>query len=273
MKIETIELYQYQKVSIQATIYGSHPNLSTLLYLHGGGLIFGERNDLPMAYIKKIVNAGQTVITLDYLLAPESKLDAILTALNQSINQLNQCFSIFNNLTVMGRSAGAYLAYLLIRDGLPATNLIDLYGYSRLDYPEFRMPAPFYNQFPKVLPMTAQAQVGKSPLTTGKMSGRYPIYVSARQFGTWMNMILPSQQVISTYSLNDDDLKQMPRTLMLHSLKDPDVPFIAAKQAAMIMPMATLIPISQSVHDFDHNVTTENLAYYDQIVNFISTTC
>lgn len=271
VEIQTIELDQYETASIKATIYhGSANNQSTILYLHGGGLIFGNRDDLPSDYIEKFVAAGHPFVTLDYLLAPESKLDVILTVLNRSINQLKAQSLMNDNLVLMGRSAGAYLAYLLIRDGLKANALIDLYGYSRLDYPEFHLPAPYYNQFPKVLPMAAQAQVGATPISAGEMKDRYPIYVSARQFGTWMSMVLPTQQAIQTYSLTDEALNQLPKTIMLHSTDDPDVPFTAAQNAAAIMAAATLVPVPSQEHDFDREVTANNLAYYDQIIDFIS---
>lgn len=267
--METISLIQYDSVAIEATVWPAATTNKILLYLHGGGLIFGERNDLPVEYISKFTNKGYTLIMLDYLLSPEVKIDKTLSVLKQSINKLSQFYNL-KELTIMGRSAGAFLAYLLLRDGLAADKFIDLYGYYKINVPEFRIPAPFYNRFPQVPPMTAQLNVNEAPLVSGAMTKRYPIYVSGRQFGTWLNQFLPSISQIELYSLTDEQLKQMPKTILIHCSDDPDIPFSIAKHAIDFIPDSKLMTVNKSEHDFDRKVTAETLSYYDQIVQFIA---
>ena len=43
-----------------------------VFYLHGGGLVYGERDDLPAPYVRAFADAGYTLVCADYPLAPES---------------------------------------------------------------------------------------------------------------------------------------------------------------------------------------------------------
>ena len=43
-----------------------------VFYLHGGGLVYGERDDLPSPYVRAITDAGSTLVCADYPLAPET---------------------------------------------------------------------------------------------------------------------------------------------------------------------------------------------------------
>ena len=73
---------------IEASIFTpEHTTKEAIIYLHGGGLVFGQRDDLPLAYIESFTNAGHPVITLDYLLAPEVKLPTILATLKQTLEK------------------------------------------------------------------------------------------------------------------------------------------------------------------------------------------
>ncbi|GEO70023.1 alpha/beta hydrolase [Levilactobacillus acidifarinae] len=271
MEAQIISLNHHANVSLKATHYESpRPLKGTILYLHGGGLEFGQRDDLPRPYLQQFVDAGYQVITLDYLLAPESKLDVILAVLKESIATLQTKLTLTSNLYLMGRSAGAYLGYLLLRDGLPAHAFLDLYGYAGLNHPEFRRPAEFYTAFPAVPPMQAQALVQDQPLVTGALKDRYPLYVSSRQFGTWLSQILPSIRDADQYSLTTAELAQLPPTLSFHSRHDPDIPFAAAQLATQAIPAAQLIPVAGHEHDFDRTVTPTTQAYYQTMIDFLA---
>ena len=270
MKTTQVHLNTYQDISLMATSYDPDTTpMATILYLHGGGLEFGQREDLPTAYLEKFTTAGIQLFTFDYLLAPEVKLDTILPVLRESIQVMLDKTPHADRVILMGRSAGTYLAYLLLRDGLEADGLVDLYGYSGLDYPEFRMPAEFYDSFPKVLPMTAQSLIQRQPLVAGEMKDRYPLYVSGRQFGTWLSQFLPSMRDVAAYSLTPNDLSRLPQTLLIHSTNDPDVPFATSEYAVKYLPNAELLPIYHHEHDFDCEATAESLAVYSQIIDFI----
>lgn len=73
----TTEKYQLEASLYQPT---GTPLNQTIIYLHGGGLIWGSRFDLPEEYIQLFLSAGYHFLTLDYPLAPEVELPEIEAA-------------------------------------------------------------------------------------------------------------------------------------------------------------------------------------------------
>ena len=61
------------------------PAIGRIFYLHGGGLVFGEPDDLPLCYVNLFLNAGYELISLDYPLAPEQRLAVILDAVHAGV--------------------------------------------------------------------------------------------------------------------------------------------------------------------------------------------
>ena len=49
-----------------------------LIWIHGGALIMGHRQNINRAQLDRYLNAGYTVVSIDYRLAPETKLKEIL---------------------------------------------------------------------------------------------------------------------------------------------------------------------------------------------------
>jgi len=58
---------------------GPHP---VVLWIHGGALIFGDRRMLPAEQRARYLRAGLAVVSIDYRLAPETKLAGILEDLD-----------------------------------------------------------------------------------------------------------------------------------------------------------------------------------------------
>ena len=63
-------------LSINADYYPAAKNEKnvTILYFHGGGLMYGQRQDLPDVYRRMFSDAGYNFLAFDYPLAPESSL-------------------------------------------------------------------------------------------------------------------------------------------------------------------------------------------------------
>ena len=57
-------IYYDQKITPKACI----------LYFHGGGLLYGHKEDLPEGHLIKLTEAGYIIIAYDYPLAPTAKL-------------------------------------------------------------------------------------------------------------------------------------------------------------------------------------------------------
>jgi acetyl esterase/lipase len=77
------ETFTYKKVGdleIKADVYrpagaGPHP---AIVWIHGGGLIFGSRATIPADENDLFLRAGYITVSIDYRLAPETKVPAIL---------------------------------------------------------------------------------------------------------------------------------------------------------------------------------------------------
>lgn len=103
---------------IKANIFLPQTNglLPVVVYFHGGGFIFGNRdqglnNDLK----ERLLSENFAVVSADYRLAPETKLNEILTDVRDIIKWLrlngSQQFNVDTSwIAVVGGSAGGYLA-------------------------------------------------------------------------------------------------------------------------------------------------------------------
>ena len=114
------EYYQYKNLSLNASVYRAPQNRKNkaILYLHGGGLLYGSKKDLPSMYIHLLQEAGYDLIALDYPLAPEASLSDILDCLQQGLdwfkhNALSTLQLTSTDYFLFGRSAGAFLCLVL----------------------------------------------------------------------------------------------------------------------------------------------------------------
>lgn len=114
-------VFTYKKVQnheIKANIFipkvkQKHP---VVVYFHGGGFIFGNRDEgLPDILRDVLVKNNYAVVSPDYRLAPETKLDEILKDVRDVIIYLRregaEKFNINGDkIAIGGGSAGGYLA-------------------------------------------------------------------------------------------------------------------------------------------------------------------
>lgn len=233
----------------------------TVIYLHGGSLIYGERSDLPQSYREVILAAGFNFLALDYPLLPGFDYAESLTTLE---NDLQHFWDHYQDLGAtsprylfLGRSAGAYLAFQLAsRQHLPQPEtIVDFYGFSSLYREEFQEPNPHYLTFPLV--KTADiATLLPQRLTASSNRDRFLLYLYYRQQGTWLKMIQPKEVPLAT---------DLSLAYIVHSLKDPDVSFQAALALKKQFPEAELLYQHADQHDFDRESTPEMIQLYQQI--------
>jgi acetyl esterase/lipase len=80
--------YTYKTVEsceIKADVYGaSDTTRPVVMWIHGGALIMGSRGPMDKALLAKLLKAGYAVVSIDYRLAPETKLPAILEDLQDA---------------------------------------------------------------------------------------------------------------------------------------------------------------------------------------------
>lgn len=140
------------------------PAIGRIFYLHGGGLVFGEPDDLPLCYVNLFLNAGYELISLDYPLAPEQRLAVILDAVHAGVMGMLEILehgagsadsstetdsaSGASHIPyyLFGRSAGAYLALMeakrLCESGLALPAFSAFTAIIRSIFPNLKSPMP-----------------------------------------------------------------------------------------------------------------------------------
>ncbi len=230
---------------------------AVILYFHGGGLLFGNRNDLPQTHIKKFCENNYAIISFDYRLAPEFKIPDILSDVISGINwYLDNRYDIFNAdipYCLWGRSAGAYLCLLAGKEKYVENpfGILSYYGYGFLENFWATEPNPHYDKLPKLDYNSISNILCKKDKSA---DNRYVLYVYARQSGNWLSLIYdePIKYLLLKYSLRVlNNSNEYPPLFLTHSFYDPDVPVDESKSLNRLIPNSELFLVSSDMHDFD----------------------
>lgn len=266
---------------LYATLY-KHNNVvtkATLLYFHGGGLLYGNRDDLPKYHIERLCSEGYAIVAFDYHLAPATKIPDILNDVYTAIEWYisNRLKLITRNCPyfLWGRSAGAYLCLLSgFKDFTEKPKgIISYYGYTFLCNHWFNTPSKHYLQFPAVN-INSMSNTLNKLCTYAELKDRYPLYVHARQTGNWLSFFYEGREkdFYAPYSFRlASDFNNYPPTFLAHGMKDTDVPFEESKELAKILPKAKTFFVSESTHDFDRYTETYSTeALLNNTIDFIA---
>jgi acetyl esterase/lipase len=283
------QTYTYKRVGdceVRADVYPASARLSSpvLVWIHGGALIMGWRRDLSDPQRRRYLDAGYTVVAVDYRLAPETKLPAIVEDLRDALCWVRGSGpSLFNadptRIGVVGHSAGGYLALVsgLCVEPRPQA-LVSFYGYGDIVGPWYSQPDPFYCQQPLVTRDEAYSVVGARPISEDPGDGRGRFYLYCRQQGIWPQQVsgrdpavdqdffrahCPVQSVDSGY----------PPTLLLHGDHDTDVPYELSVMMGRSLAAAgvehELITIPGGGHGFDHLGDEAAEAAFGRVLAFL----
>ena len=248
----------------------------TILYFHGGGMIFGHREDLPQPYISLLTENGYGLLALDYLLAPESKLPAIMKGMSESIEWFIQKGSTALNLDhsdyyLMGRSAGGYLAlYHAVHATAKPRGVIAFYGYYTLNDASFNVPSRYALQYPQVSDQMMDSLIANQSITSEPSKQRYLLYLATRQRGNWIPFISGNQQQSKNYDLTKEQLATLPPTFITAASQDPDVPVRQSKMLHKFIPESELHLVESAEHDFDRTQVDElGMEIYSKLVQWL----
>ena len=293
--------YRDSVLQVRMLRHTSPAQRGTVLYLHGGGLVFGSRDDLPEPYIRMIRAAGYTLLMPDYPLAPETQLSGILDALFLVLKTLlrgqDGCGPVCGAPYILfGRSAGAYLSLQLtarllhLADEDPGAALplpkalLCFYGYHSFALPEFEKPSAYFRKLAPVSAETAGRLAGGSispdgrflfgggdfdppVVTEGPLAGRYSLYIYARQQGCWPRLVGAADP---SFTIPDTLLKRFPPGFFTASTGDMDVPFRESRLLARLIPGSLFVPVYYLEHDFDRDcLRQEGTAVYTQALSFL----
>ncbi|MGN7427056.1 alpha/beta hydrolase [Cytobacillus praedii] len=277
----TIKYGEIQNLALEATFIKSETNRKekTIIYIHGGGLVYGNRLDLPEVYINQLLDAGYDFLTLDYPLAPESKLSEIIQSVADGVNWfLEHAIPAFgiqtNEYILFGRSSGAFLCFLLNKGYLQQRPkaIVSLYGYHSLMNSSFKGPSQHYLKFPRLETSALTRLIGDTPLVNGSIEKRYALYVYYRQTGKWVYQLVNPNESLVNYSLTKDELLTLPPTFLTASTADQDVPYEITYSLSEMIPDNELFTVNGLEHDYDRNThLPESQQLYVRMIKWLET--
>lgn len=270
--------------SIRMDIYYQVKAAPVIVYLHGGGMIFGSRRDLTEVQVEYFKTAGFNVISIDYRLAPETKLEEIVQDVRDAIVWIKTRTSEWydmdtERLFLMGSSAGGYLSVLLgTMPDIKPLGIISIYGYGDILGDWYSQPSAFYLKKKLVDLNTAQQFVGKYGTTDGS-ADRFIYYLHCRQHGNWVENISGLSRIEDLDRLKmlnpiDTMDASFPPTIFVHGDCDTDVPYeqsvLMHKRLKSLGVKTELVTITNADHGFDKDFAKDEVQdAYDQVVVFI----
>lgn len=209
-----------------------------LLWIHGGALIGGNRSGISRQVKDAALAAGYVFVSIDYRLAPETKLPEIIADVRDAYAWLHdkgpQLFHAdTKKIAVAGGSAGGYLTLMtgFAVKPRPAA-LVSLWGYGDLVGDWYSQPSEFYRKQPIVSKEDAWEGMTGPPTADGNQNGkqRGKFYLYCRQQGIWPKEVSgfdpkSEDMKFDEYSPVRNVSKEYPPTLMIHGTNDTDVPY------------------------------------------------
>lgn len=236
-----------------------------VVYIHGGGFIFGSRKEIPKDQVERYNTAGFHVFSIDYRLAPETRLTAIAEDVLDAIYWLQSHASVElavepSSIGVVGHSAGGYLALLAGAREPKLRAVVSFYGYGDIRAAWATGASSHYLQKPIVPRKLADQLIAGQVLTEASVQQRFGLYLYCRQQGTWVQEVTGldpewDQEELEALCPVEAVTAQYPPTLLLHGEQDNDVPCSESVQMAERLEHAgvahTLITLPGEDHLFD----------------------
>ncbi len=275
--METVVYKTVDGLDIKANVYPviSAKPAPVLVLIHGGALMIGSRRGIRHTLRDLCARAGFAQVSIDYRLAPETKLPAIIEDLQDAFRWVRGPGAKWYSLDpgrvgVIGWSAGGYLTLMsgFCVEPRPQA-LVSYYGYGDIAGPWYSEPDPFYCKQPAVSREEALASVGRVPLTEPPPDqNRFRFYLYCRQNGLWPKEVAgfdphTQPEAFDPYCPIRNVSSEYPRTLLLHGTDDTDVPYQQSVDMARELDkdgvFNDLVTISGGWHGFDGGVHIEDM--------------
>ena len=261
---------------LQADVYRSAGDEvePVVVFIHGGALMMGGRgaSAKPGSLFDALLQAGYAVVSIDYRLAPQVKLAAIVEDLQDACHWVREkgpeLFQINpGRLFVMGQSAGGYLTQVAGYCVTPRpTALVSFWGYGDIIGKWYSRPDEFYRKQPLVTKEVAEREAG------GKL------YLYCRQNGLWPKILTghdpdTEPKAFDPFCPVRNIAKDYPPTLLIHGTKDTDVPYelsvMMDKELTARGVTHEFITLPEGGHGFGRSDTAVAAKTYEQVVQFL----
>jgi acetyl esterase/lipase len=225
--------------AIQADVIrpSSREQRPVAVWIHGGALIMGDRRGMDPALRDELVRAGYVVVSIDYRLAPETKLPAILEDVRDAFAWIRaegpKSFGArADRIAVLGGSAGGYLTLCtgFLVEPRPAA-LVSFWGYGDIAGAWYSRPDAFYRRQALVAESEARAAVGTTVIAEPPpRNHRFRFYLYCRQNGLWPKEVTghdpdAEPKAFDPFCPIRNVTRHYPPTLLIHGTKDTDVPY------------------------------------------------
>ena len=209
------------------------------VWIHGGALIMGGRQGVPQPLLRRLAEAGFVVVSIDYRLAPETKLPGIIADVEDAFEWIRsrgpELFGADpDRIAALGSSAGGYLTLTAGFRVQPRPRaLVSFWGYGDLIGPWYSTPSPHERHRRVVMSRgEALAQVSGPPISNAadRAGDGGAFYQHCRQHGIWPNQVSvwdPRSQAeeFVPYMPLRNVTPDYPPTLLVHGTDDTDVPY------------------------------------------------
>jgi acetyl esterase/lipase len=212
-----------------------HP---VVVWIHGGALINGHREAISAPVREWALNSGYVLVSIDYRLAPETQLPAIIRDVEDAFAWIRKdgprlFRADASKIAVAGGSAGGYLTLTAgFRVKPRPAALLSLWGYGDLIGDWYSKPSP-HERHHKIKMSSEEAYRQVSGPAVADSRDRKgdggAFYQHCRQLGTWPRAVSgwdPVQEAAKFYPHMPvkNVTKGYPPTVLIHGTADTDVP-------------------------------------------------
>jgi acetyl esterase/lipase len=229
-------------LDLAADVHASGEGLGgqpVVVWLHGGALIMGDRGTVPPWLLEASGRNGWALVSIDYRLAPETKLPGVVADVEDAFAWLGGRGTMASPgrpgpLAAIGESAGGYLALLTgFRVRPRPVAIVSLYGYGDLIGEWYSRPSPHPVHHQIVMSREeALRQVSGPPIADDmqRAGDGYAFYQHCRQHGLWPEAVTgwdPDRERdrFTPFMPVENVTQGYPPTLLIHGTEDTDVPY------------------------------------------------
>ena len=241
ISITTFTYKTVGKLAIKADVHRADDDVTrpVVVWIHGGALINGHRAGISGRVKQTMLDAGYAIVSIDYRLAPETQMPAIIEDLEDAMAWVHakgpKLFNVdTSRIAVMGGSAGGYLTLTAGYRAKPRpTVLVAFWGYGDLVGEWYSSPSkhPRHHRS-KMTKEEAYQQVSGPPISDSRdrKGNGGAFYQYCRQQGTWPQAVSgwdPHTEIKKyiPYMPVHNVTKDYPPTLLIHGTDDTDVPY------------------------------------------------